>query len=201
MRPRLFVYKLVYDGGAAPCVKEHLLTLAICKPRIRASAEVGDFVFGVAANSLSPDNRLIYIARVTEIEDNYYDDSSYRERPDCIYIRDADGRFSIRPDARFHEDGARLANDLGAFPIYPRARVLISDDYRYFSSSRSPPAVGLDRYPAVRALVRRLNQGHRVNHSAGVERELRRLQRTAWSETFNEAVATSSRSHDRTPTA
>src|SRR5215211_4313246 len=108
MAQRLFVYKLTYDGGAAPCVDGDMLTLAICKPMIRASAQVGDLLFGFAADSLNPDNRLVYIARVTGIEDHYYDDPAYRERPDCIYIRGEDGRFRVRSDARFHEDGRSI---------------------------------------------------------------------------------------------
>ena len=107
MAPRLFVYKLTSDTGAAPCVHDGLLTLAICKPMIRSLAQVGDLLFGFAAESLSPDNRLIYIARVTAIEDEYYDAPDYVGSPDRIYRRGEDGRFRIRSDARYHEDGAR----------------------------------------------------------------------------------------------
>lgn len=167
MAPRLFVYKLTSDTGAAPCVEGDVLTLAICKPMIRASAQVGDLLFGFAADSLSPDNRLIYIARVTDIEDHYYDDPAYSERPDRIYIRGEDGRFRIRSDARFHEEGASIERDVGVFPEYDRARVLVSDDYRYFGSSSASPLVDLGPYPAVRSLVRRLKQGHRVKPPTG----------------------------------
>ena len=184
MTPRFFLYKLTSDDGAAPCVEGDLFTLAICKPRIRATAQVGDVIFGFAANSLSPDNRLIYIARVTAVEPDgeYYEEATYRQRGDCIYIRGDDGRFRVRSDARHHECGTLLRNDLGSFPDYERARVLLSEEFRYFGSSEQSPTVDLGLYSSVRTLLRRLGQGHRVNHSTEVEGELRQLLRSVWSD-------------------
>ena len=184
MPQRLFVYKLTHDNGAAPCVDgDELLTLAICKPLIRKTARLGDLIFGFAANSLSRDNRLIYIARVTavELDGDYYDKVMYEHRPDRIYIRGDDGHFSIRSDARFHEDGTLIRRDIGLFPEYAKARVLISDDFRYFGSAPGAPAVELGPYPQIIEMIRSLGQGHRVNHPRGREDELRRLQRDAWS--------------------
>jgi hypothetical protein len=63
---RIYYYKLTADNGGAPCIDGNWLSLAICKPRIRSTAEKGSLVFGFAANSLHTDNRLIYIACVTE---------------------------------------------------------------------------------------------------------------------------------------
>jgi len=39
MNRKLYLYKLVADGGGAPCVWRTLLSLAICKPKIRYHAE------------------------------------------------------------------------------------------------------------------------------------------------------------------
>ncbi len=63
---RIYFYKLTADNGGAPCVEDGLLSLAICKPMIRSTAEPEDLIFGFAANSPHRDNRLIYIARITE---------------------------------------------------------------------------------------------------------------------------------------
>jgi hypothetical protein len=63
---RAYLYKLTGDNGGAPCVEGGLLSLAICKPMIRASASEGDLVFGFGAKSLHCNNRLIYIARITK---------------------------------------------------------------------------------------------------------------------------------------
>ena len=182
--PRFYVYKVTHDHGAAPCVDGgRLLTLAICKPMIRRTARVGDVIFGFAANSLSPDNRLIYIARVTSVEEDgdYYESPTYEDRGDRIYIRGDNGRFRLRSDARYHQEGTQLATDLGSFPEYERARVLISDDFRYFGSTPDSETADLSPYPRLQSLLRRLGQGHRVNHPADLAEEMRELLRTAWS--------------------
>ena len=165
--PRFYIYKVTHDHGAAPCVDGGgLLTLAICKPMIRRTAGVGEVIFGFAANSLSPDNRLIYIARVTSVEEDgdYYDKATYKDRDDRIYIRGDDGRFRLRSDARYHQDGTNLATDLGSFPEYERARVRISDDFRYFESAPDSETVDLSPCPHLQSLLRSLGQGHRVTH-------------------------------------
>lgn len=171
---RLYVYKLTSDTGAAPCVCDGLLSLAICKPRIRASARVGDLLFGFAANSLHADNRLIYMARVTEAlpDGAYYVEDRFRARPDCIYQRQ--GRaFVRRGDARYHLRPHDLEHDLGPAPAYPLARVLVSSDFRYFGAG------GTAGYklvaPRLKKTIESLTQGHRVNHGAELRDELLRL--------------------------
>jgi len=42
MNNDIFMYKLTTDNGGAPCVENELLSLCICKPKIRMSAKVGD---------------------------------------------------------------------------------------------------------------------------------------------------------------
>ena len=63
----LYYYKLTVDDGGAPCIRNGLLSLAICKPMIRAKAELDSIIFGFAANSLEETNPLLYIAVVTDI--------------------------------------------------------------------------------------------------------------------------------------
>ncbi len=81
-----YYYKMVADNGGAPCVYRNLLSLAICKPKIRASANVGDWVFGFGGKR-SLGERLIYIARITDkVEDGtYYRDPKYQKRSDRVY--------------------------------------------------------------------------------------------------------------------
>src|SRR5437899_1016143 len=99
------------DSGAAPCVQSKLLSLAICKPEIRKSAKVGDILFGFAAKSLHTDNRIIYIAKITEViaDGRYYRDTLFRGRPDRIYAY-RDGRYVRRRYARFHDRPDDLAH-------------------------------------------------------------------------------------------
>src|SRR5436305_125265 len=101
--PKIYFYKLTTDNDGAPCVQDCLLSLAICKPMIRTTADVGDLIFGFAANSLHSDNRLIYIARVTERVEGggYYRQERFADRGDCIYKWDGK-RFARRKGALHH---------------------------------------------------------------------------------------------------
>src|SRR5881396_3115763 len=83
--PEIYVYKMVADNGGAPCVSGNLLSLAICKPKIRRTAEKESLVFGFGGKRYT--ERLIYIARVTvKLEgDAYYRQRAYARRLDCMY--------------------------------------------------------------------------------------------------------------------
>src|SRR4051794_10418360 len=100
---RIYFYKLTADNGGAPCVEDGLLSLAICKPAIRSTARPGDVIFGFSANSLHPDNRLIYVARVTDksIDGQYFIQRQFAGRSDRIYRREGE-HFVWRPGARHH---------------------------------------------------------------------------------------------------
>lgn len=182
---QIYLYKMVADDGAAPCVAHGLLSLAICKPMIRTTAQKGDVIFGFAANSLNRDrrNRLIYAAKVTKALPNgeYYKTSHYSGRNDRIY-RFQSGRFTLRGNARYHLKKGDLSRDLGgARRQYPRARVLLSDDFRYFGERAT------DEYRAkfreVGRAIERLARGHRVHHSAALYRKLHEMKDWLWQST------------------
>lgn len=178
MSPRLYVYKLTTDNGGAPCIKRGLLSLAICKPSIRRTAQEDDWIFGFGGRKLG--KRLIYIARVTKppLEDgSYYVDDAYKGRDDRVYRRE-DGKFVVRNGAEYHRDGTQLEHDLGEPPEYTRAVTLLSDDFRYWGKKGTSDY--REQFPAVAALLDRLTQGHRVNLSDAERRELVELQRSQW---------------------
>jgi hypothetical protein len=62
--PRLFVYRIVTEVGAAPHISNEHLTLTICKPGIRKSAKAGDYVLALVA--------LQHGKIVGKAEDRYY---------------------------------------------------------------------------------------------------------------------------------
>lgn len=175
---RIYFYKLTVDDGGAPCVQDGLLSLAICKPMIRSTARLGDLVFGFAANSLRPDNALLYVARITEKVRcaEYYEREEFARRRDCIYERRGD-RFTWRRDALYHgpED---VKGDLGRHPDYRKANVLLSNDFRYFG--RSASADYKSRFPVVAQAVEGLGQGHRVRHREELRRQLLDLEEQVW---------------------
>lgn len=117
------LYKMTVDDGGAPCVRDDVLTLAICKPAIRRKAKRGDIILAFAANDVRGwrprgsyrENRLIYIAQVTTNIPSgmYYSTKQYEERPDCIYEWQGD-TLRHRKGAKFHGTAADQRRDVGA---------------------------------------------------------------------------------------
>ena len=172
----IYVYKLTADNGGAPCVQKGLLSLAICKPKIRYSAKVGSLVFGFGCKGYG--ERLIYIARVTEktCGSRYYCDREYAGRRDRIYRCKPNGKAEIRTNARFHRDGSQLSKDVGQH--FEHASVLLSSEFRYLG--RKGTNDYKKHFQRIRQLIERLGIGHRVHHSSELRRDLRRLARWVW---------------------
>ena len=139
---RLFSYIVKHDTGFAPNLFHAYCTLATCKPRIRKTAEIGDWIVGTGSKSRKRDGLLIYAMRVTdEISfDEYWKDPRFRyKRPDknggkyraCgdnIYRWDSiDNRWCQAKDSFHCHD--HMDRDAGT------DRVLISDDYIYWGGS------------------------------------------------------------------
>jgi Nucleotide modification associated domain 2 len=178
---KTYIYKMTVDDGGAPCVRDGILSLAICKPTIRSTAVAENIILGFAADSLHDDNRLIYIAKVTDklTDGKYFSESPHTSRPDSIY-RWNGSRFEWKSDAKFHS-AHDLAHDLGDGPEYKRANVLLSEDeenFRYFGAAC--PISYKAEYPVLQSLIERLGQGSRVNHEPGLEAELRRFIQRLW---------------------
>jgi len=173
--PDFYVYKLTSDVGGAPCVHRKTLSLAICKPRIRKSAQLGSFIVGIGGNKLGL--RLIYIARVTGklIDGLYYGARCFAGRPDCIY-EDVCGAARLRPGARFHQRGDQIKRDVGAH--FENSEVLLSDDFRYFGGKGTTHYQ--DSYPNLYAMIQDLERGHRRNHKPVVYDDLRKLRDEIW---------------------
>ena len=131
-----YVYKITNDDGGAPCVHDGILSLAICKPRIRVPAGTFDWVFGFGGVHLG--EKLIYIAQVTSKarHGSYYRDDEYAGRPDRIYTWR--GPFLRCLPNRFHPDGKWGHLDIGEYPNYERAEVLLSTNFRYFGAAARP---------------------------------------------------------------
>jgi len=170
-----FVYKIVVDSGGAPCVYRNLLSLALCKPKIRKTAKKGSFIFGFGGKEY--EERLIYIARVTaKLEGTaYYERRKYARRPDCIY-RVKNGRPVLKTSAKHHRDSDHRKKDVGFH--FEKAFVLLSNDFRYLGKK------GTDeykkRYQTIGRLIEDLSQGHRRYHSSKLRQELMALKAGLW---------------------
>lgn len=63
----IFSYVIVEDSGFAPNPFGGFLTLACCKPRIRAVARVGDLVVGTGSQRTVGTTKLIYASQVSDV--------------------------------------------------------------------------------------------------------------------------------------
>jgi hypothetical protein len=173
--PDIYVYKMVADNGGAPCVVGGLLSLAICKPKIRRTAGKGALVFGFGGKGY--EERLIYIARVTAKLEGaaYYRQREYSRRPDCIYCSE-NGQPVRKASARYHFDSDQRKKDVGFH--FENAFVLLSDDFRYLGKKGTDGFK--ERYPKLRRLIENLKQGHRRHHSAELRNELLALKAEIW---------------------
>ncbi|MAZ10985.1 MULTISPECIES: hypothetical protein [unclassified Limnobacter] len=144
---RIHSYVVRYDSGFAPNPFYSYCTLATCKPPIRKSAEIGDWVVGSGSSGrgVRRGGFLVYAMRVTEILtfDEYGRDPRFESKKpyrngsrkqscgDNIYFRTGEGEawqqrdsFHSRPDGSLNPD--HVARDTGT------NRVLISNDFVYF---------------------------------------------------------------------
>jgi len=129
--PTIYLYRQPVDCGFAPCVDGgRLLTFATCKPGIRHKAKIGDLIIGISAANIGG-GRLIHIFRVTDIEEKggYYRSKVNWTRRDCIYA-DYHGQPVHRGTSNRHLSPEHWLTDVGR--DWKAARVLISDDFRYF---------------------------------------------------------------------
>ena len=164
----IYVYKLTCDKGGAPCIHEGLLSLSICKPGIRVSANVGDWIIGFGGKSVEElRDKLIYVAKVTAVErdGNYYKSHRYVDRPDCVYEPLNQG-YQYRKGKQYHCPG-EFDHDLGRCPKFERATCLLSDQFAYFGGAKDRPSID-----AVRDIYGGLPRNFRKNHPDKIRHRL-----------------------------
>jgi len=144
---RLHSYVVRYDSGFAPNPFYGYCTLATCKPGIRKSAVLGDWLLGCGSSSreVKRGGSLVYAMRVTEtlsFEDYDADPRFQSKKPyrhgsrkqscgDNIYYPSGlPAQWSQRDSFHSQPDGTaspqHIARDTGT------NRVLVSDDFVYF---------------------------------------------------------------------
>lgn len=107
---RIFRYILVHDHGIAPCPANGLITLATCKPSIRRTAAVGDWVLGFRPGSMHR-GLLLWGGRVEQIMPHGKYERVHRGRPDALYCEQPDGEYG-RIDPTYHPTNAEMDRDL-----------------------------------------------------------------------------------------
>jgi hypothetical protein len=142
---RLFSYKIKTDSGFAPNPFFGALTLATCKPQIRKSKRVGDWIAGFTSKALCGDEvgeeRLIYLMQVTDkihiseyfSHPNFQDKIPDLSRKEFIYqagdnIYKPQGDDFIQLENRNHTQDDKSHDLSGRF-------VLASTNFYYFGGN------------------------------------------------------------------
>jgi hypothetical protein len=135
---RIFSYVVTHDHGFAPNPYGGFLTLATCKPVVRRTAAVGDWVVGTGSVRGVGSNCLVYAAQVSEVVpiEEYGDERRFsvktprssgrgwQRHGDNIYYRDEAGWHRRRNP--YHMKPEQMARDLSG------RNVLISQRFWYF---------------------------------------------------------------------
>jgi hypothetical protein len=146
--PNVYMYVVARDFGFAPNPFDGVCTLATCKPRIRKTAQIGDWVVGMGGAKLKAVGRCIYAMQVTDTLtfDAYWDNPEYlSKRPvrngsrktimgDNIYHQPAGTTAWVQEDSHHSQiDGSpelsNIKNDTQT------NRVLISRYFYYFGAA------------------------------------------------------------------
>lgn len=155
-RPRTFRYVVKHHEGFAPCFEDGICTLACCKPKIRRTARIGDWILGFAPRRWG-DARLRYAMRVGEILDfsSYASDSRFTRRKDNIWQPDGHGDFRRVAAHEDHDTADDKARDLSG------RYVLVADRHRDFGDGGLDLCAALGEDVALRLWYP--GRGHKVN--------------------------------------
>ena len=142
---RLYSYIQTYDTGFAPNPFHGFCTLATCKPMIRKTANVGDWVIGTGSKSKNRNGYVVYVMRITEALsfDEYWNDPRFfAKKPgreggwksacgDNIYWWDPLTNGWAQAEDSYHCDSD---------PCHDTRtdRVLVSDDFIYWGGDGPP---------------------------------------------------------------
>lgn len=182
---RLFSYIIVSDTGFSPNPFHGRLTLACCKPRIRAQARPGDLVVGLSPRS----KRIVHAFEVTETLTfaEYWADRRFRaKRPkwssrrildrcgDNIYESDGGGGYLQHPSQHYDNENDRERPGIKQRDLSADS-VLVSERFTYF----------VGEGPALPRALAFLNAG-RGHRSRFTPREIEKVR--AWLESQERGV-------------
>ena len=142
---RLFCYVVARDYGFAPNPFHGYCTLATCKPKIRGSAQVGDWIIGAGSSNYRLAGHLVFAMEVSEVLsfDEYWKDPRFEvKKPqfnsslmkaygDNIYhFSKTKGRW-IQEDSH-HSRGGGRPNRANISHDTQVSRVLVGQKFIYF---------------------------------------------------------------------
>ena len=106
---RIHTYVIATDAGSAPNYDPPAVTLAVCKPRLRRKAKLGEIVLAFAGSLINPSSSqsVVWAGRVSEVLTlaDYWNDVRFGAKkpgrtsvPDNFYKPTSDGCFHQQPN-------------------------------------------------------------------------------------------------------
>ncbi|MEZ9494932.1 hypothetical protein AB4170_21375 [Vibrio splendidus] len=152
---KCYTYVIPRDYGFAPNPFGRECTLATCKPNIRKSASIDDWVMGTSSIADGAESKIVFLMRVTDKKtfDEYYAASEFQYKKavmngslkkmygDNIYhrIEGTDGEQVWTQDDSHHSLPDGTPNELNVNrDTNTSDKVLISNEFYYFGSSAVP---------------------------------------------------------------
>lgn len=141
---KLYSYVVVRDYGFAPNPFHGVCTLATCKPQIRETASIGDWIVGTGSKVNCSEDRLVFVMRVTDSMtfcEYYASDEFQIKKPnmrgslkqaygDNIYHKDERGIWIQDNSHHSWNDGSTNCNNLEKDTEVDR--VLIASEFIYW---------------------------------------------------------------------
>ena len=168
MHMKLHSYIVTHDTGFSPNPFWGCCTLADCKPAIRRTAEVGDWIVGLSPKA--DGNRIVFAMKIDEIlpYEKYYQDRRFSaKKPNFdkgkVVNKCGDNIYKPLPNREFQqlrsmhshgkeENPETKAHDLGG------VNVLISKRFHYFGSRGPELPMGLAELKVGRAHKNRFSE-------------------------------------------
>ena len=146
---RLFSYVVARDYGFAPNPFFSACTLATCKPVIRKTASVGDWIIGTGSNRRNKRNCLVFAMCVSEAMtfNEYWNDERFQQKKpnlrgsikqafgDNIYFRNARNQWQQQDSHHSYANG--LPNPHNIDNDTKTDRILLSSNYAYWGGAGS----------------------------------------------------------------
>jgi Nucleotide modification associated domain 2 len=99
---KVYMYVVARDFGFAPNPFHGMCTLATCKPSIRSTAQIGDWVIGLGGRRLMATGKCIFAMQVSEVRtfDEYWAQPAYRDK---LSIRNGSMKMMVGDNIYHHE--------------------------------------------------------------------------------------------------
>lgn len=142
---KIYSYVVARDYGFAPNPFFGICTLATCKPKIRASSKVGDWIVGTGSKAINREGYLVYAMRVEEVLgfNDYWQDHRFQMKKPVMngsikqaygdniyYYRTKENRWIQINSHHSYDDGSINYENLIHDTQTPR--VLVSSEFYYY---------------------------------------------------------------------